>query len=734
MNDRSIIQPPSSEPGGRALWLDSYLQDGSVIQAPPRQKLIDVAAIRGIFYRQRWLMALVVLAALVGGIVWTMMATPMYEAQTTVRVDPTGKNVVEGQDVIPEIYGNRISTYMATQVEIIQSRNLAGVVASERNLADRYDFLGANIDEGRPPNRSDEQWAQDKLQLATQALAARVEAELPLESQIITIKFRSENPVIAAEIANAYADAFATSDTRNRVDSNQYAQEYLQEQIALVRERLRAAEGAANTYARNSSIIVQQPGATEDGQAATTITNARLANINERASSARADRIAAEQRWRAIQNLPAAQLPEVQNNIVLQGLITDRTAKQAELSRLQQRYTDAFPKVVDVKSEIAILDGQINKASADIKATVRNDYLVARGQERALQAELAAAKSASLIEQDSQVQFSVLQREAEALRDQLRALLDRYNSISTAANVQTGTITKLDPALVPGSPYAPNLMRNLAFALALGIAFAGGLAVLRETLDDKVRSLDDVEEKIGLTLLGHTPYVDPKELQIEQDRFEHLMEAYASIRSAIDFTLPREQNVIQLTSSQASEGKSTTAVILAELFANLGRKTILIDADLRRPSIAELVNIGKPEAGFVEVVLGHTEMETAVVKGIHENLDILPIASVSPNPSEIFASPQMREFIEKCRAEYSLVIIDTCPVLGIADAPLLASLVDGTVFVLEANKVPFGQARAAIRRVRMGNGNVIGAVLTKYRALEAGQSYDYQYGYYQYGK
>ena len=133
-------------------------------------------------------------------------------------------------------------------------------------------------------------------------------------------------------------------------------------------------------------------------------------------------------------------------------------------------------------------------------------------------------------------------------------------------------------------------------------------------------------------------------------------------------------------------------------------------------------------------MLGHTEMKSAVVKGLHENLDILPIATVSPNPTEIFASPQMRDFVEQVRSEYSLVIFDSCPVMGIADAPMLASLVDGTVFVLEANKVPFGQARAAIRRIRMGNGNVIGAVLTKYRALEAGQSYDYQYGYYRYGK
>ena len=733
MNDRSVIQTPPSS-GSGPLWLDSYLQDGYTIQPAAKPKLLDIAAIRGILYRQRWLVCLIVIASLIGGVVWTMMATPMYEAQTTVRVDPTGNNVVEGQDVLPEIYGNRISTYLSTQVEIIKSRNLAAVVAADRNLGERYDFLGTNIDESRPPGRTDEQWQADKQQLATRMLALQVDAEPPIDSQIITISYRSEDPVIAAEMANAYADAFAASDTRNRVDSNQYAQEYLQEQIALVRERLQNAEQAANSYARDSSIIIQTPGLQDDSQGAITITNARLSNINERVSNARADRIAAEQRWQAIRNLPAAQLPEVQNNPVLQGLVTDRTAKQAELSSLQQRYTDDFPKVIDIKAEIATLDTQINKASADIKATVRNNYLVALSQEKALQSELNSVKSDTLMEQDSQVQFSVLEREAEALRDQLRALLDRFNTISTAANVQAGNITKLDPALVPGGPYEPNLMRNLAFALVFGIAFAGGLAVLRETLDDRIRSLDDVEEKIGLTLLGHTPFVEPKDLERSEDRFGSLMEAYASIRSAIDFTLPRDQNVIQLTSSQASEGKSTTAVILAELFANLGRKTLLIDADLRRPSIAELVNIDKPEVGLVEVVLGHTDLQSAIVKGLHENLDILPVASVSPNPTEIFASPQMREFVEECRREYSLVIFDSCPVMGIADAPMLASLADGTVFVLEANKVPFGQARAAIRRIRMGNGNVIGAVLTKYRALEAGQSYDYQYGYYHYGK
>ena len=212
------------------------------------------------------------------------------------------------------------------------------------------------------------------------------------------------------------------------------------------------------------------------------------------------------------------------------------------------------------------------------------------------------------------------------------------------------------------------------------------------------------------------------------------MEAYSSIRAAIDFTMPRNRNVIQLTSSMAGEGKSTTAVILAELFASLGRKTLLVDADLRRPSVAALLDIERPKVGIVEVLLGHVALDAAVVKGVHENLEILPVGEIPRNPTEILASREMREFIEKVRNEYSLVIFDSCPVMGLADAPTLAHLVDGTVFVLEANRLPFGQVRSAVRRLTVAGGNVIGVVLTKYRALQAGQSYNYQYGYYEYGR
>lgn len=724
--------------GRQGAWLDAYMPDGPLGQfgmVPPRQRFINFAAIRGIIYRQRWLIAAVVILALLGGLVVTLLSTPMYQASAKVSVKPYGQYVVEGQEVEQGFSPMQIYDYLATQVEVIKSRSVAETVVADLDLASRYDLLGKDIDASRSPGMTDEQWLKSKQDMAASILTSGVVAEVPTNNWIIEIGFQSENPALAAEIANAYADAFVATGSRNSVKSNQYALEYLKTQIDETRKRLGEAEQTANAYARGSGIILEPAGTEEQGAAPSTLTAANLSSINARVANARAARIEAEQRWRAIQKLPAAELPEVQSNPVLQGLVSERTAKLAQLAELRQRYNDDFPQIQNLQAQVKVLDAQIERSSGEIKASARSQFLVAQSQERALEAELASLTGQRLAEQDQQVELSVLDREAQALRDQLKALLDRYNQVNSAANLDPGTITKIDSALVPTSPYAPNVPRNMGLAMVLGLALAIGLAVLRETLDDRIRSLDEIEEKLGLPLLGHTPHVENRDIETAgTNRFSALMEAYSSIRAAIDFSLPRSRNVIQLTSSQASEGKSTTAVILAELFASLGRKTLLIDADLRRPSIAGLLDIERPKVGLVDVVLGHVELDAAVVRGIHENLDILPVGELPPNPTEILASREMRDFIEKYRDEYSLIIFDSCPVMGLADAPTLANIVDGTVFVLEANRLPFGQARAAVRRLVLAGGNMIGVVLTKYRALEAGQSYGYQYGYYEYGQ
>ncbi|MDJ0979368.1 MAG: polysaccharide biosynthesis tyrosine autokinase [Erythrobacter sp.] len=730
MNDRTPIPAPVAPATGG--MIDAYMPDPHMDQVQPRAQFINLAMIRGILFRQRWLIAAVLLLALTCGLVATALETPMFSATSRVEVVPQGSYIVSGQDVDQGVSGNQISDYLATKVEIIGSRRMAMKVAESLNLGERYSLVGEDIDASRPPNLSDEEWLEQKTARAAGIIQDMVSAAVQRRHWIIPISVSSADPVLAAELSNAYADAFVDSDVQDIIERNQYARNYIREQIEEMRVDLQQAELAANEYASANGLITGIRGG-DDGLVPTTLTAANLSGINSRVASARVARIEAEQHWLAVKDTPAGQLPEAQSNPVLQSLIAERTTKLGELVELQQRYNDEFPRIQSLQAELAVLNEQIERTGNEIKAALRNEYLVAQRQETALERELSSVTGEKLVEQDKEVEYQEFLGQAAALRDQLGKLLVRYNELASAATVNRGRVIKVDPALVPSSPYAPSLTKNMSLALVFGLALAGALAVLRETIDDRIRSIDHIEEKLGLPLFGHTPFVDQSDMEdINDYRYNALLEAYNSVRTSIDFAFPRSQNLIQFTSSQAAEGKSTTAVIIAELFAKIGRRTLLIDTDLRRPTIAKVLDCEKPKVGLVETVLGHVSLSEAVIKDGHENLDVLPIAEVPPNPADFLSSEQFRNFVERVSEEYDLVIFDSSPVLGLADAPLLAQLVDATLFVVEANKVPVGHARKALRRLARAGGRVAGVVVTKYRALEAGEGYDYQYGYYQY--
>jgi capsular exopolysaccharide synthesis family protein len=732
MNERSIIEAP--EPRGGELWADQYMM--APYAEKPKTSQFDIAWLRGALFRQRWLIGIVIVLALIAGTALTLVTPPTYQATATVRVSPWSSSIVEGQQLDSQIMSpSEIDQYLQTQIEILKSRKLAEQVAIELGLGKRNDFLGPDIDEGRPAGRTDAQWEEDKIKMAAQGLQGSVSASMPNMSQIIAISITSENPGLAAEIANAYAKAFVQADVRRGVDSNAFARDYLLEQIEKVRTQLSEAELAANAYARNAGIVTQETMGTSAEGGAVTVVGANLSSVNQTFAQVRAARIAAEQKWRAIANLPAAQIPEVLSNPVVQDLTGERAKLNAELSVLRQRYSDDFPAIVDIRSRVALIDQQIERTGADVKASIRGQFEVARQQEQAMQRELGSVTSDALVEQDKKVALAGLEREADGLRDQLTNLLERFNQINAASNLQSTTITPLDTATVPRSPIAPSLTRNLLLAFVLGTAIAAGLALMREVFVDQFRRGEDMEDRLGLTFLGQTPYVKMEDLEAEEgNQFSTLMESYAAIRSTIDYAVPRRGAVVQFTSSQASEGKSTTSLILAQLFARLGRNVLLIDADLRKPSVHALLNIERPKAGLAEVVLGHASFDEAKIETIRDNLAVLSVAGIPPNPVELISSQAFADFIEARRAEYSLVIIDSSPMLGLADAGEVAKLSDATVFVIEANRTSLAQARTSINRLRAVGANLLGGVLTKYRALEAGADYSQNYSYYHYGK
>ncbi|WP_158611037.1 GumC family protein [Aurantiacibacter spongiae] len=718
-----------STPSGSAI--ERYMPGGDMHDSGSRvENLFDLATIRGILWRQKFIVAAIVALALLIGLTATLLMTPIYTAQSTVRVNPNSIPIVQGQDLVdPYMASNEIPDYITTLTYVIESRSLAKLVAERLELDTDPDFGGAAVEASRDA----------RLATAAAVLRQGVSAEVEDTARVITISYRSPDPGMAQKVANAYADAFVVYDLTSAADQNVYARDFLEGQIAEVRQKLRDAELQANNYAR-ANRLVGQPMTGEAGSAgstgtgiAPTLTASNLSGLNERLMSARADRISAEQRWRAIADRPAAILPEVQQNSSVQSLNTRIAELRSRIANLRERYQDDYPELQEALVELRTAQSELNSTQQEIKAGIRNQYETAQMQEQALAQAVENAADSTLDEQDRRVQYNIYDRDAEGLRTQLASLVTRYNDLQSAANARTSDLSVLDYANRPGAPTEPNLLRNLLVSLVLGLGIAALIVILRELLDDRLRTTDEVARKTGLPVLGQTPNTKEGIEHELENPFSPLGEVYSSIRASLDAAMDQKLPlVLQFTSTQPGEGKTTSAIALGEKYASLGRKTLIVDFDLRRPSAVRSMGLKKPKLGLVDVLYGRARIEDALVASGFENLSVLGVVKPPENPVEILSSGLIDEFIAKVRRQWDVVILDSCPVIGIADAPLMSRHADGVLFVIEANRAQAGQTRHAIRRLRDVDANVAGAVLTKYKPLEAGEGYRYAYNYYAY--
>ena len=714
--------------------LDQYMPTGEdTPQMPSRGPLIDVSYVRALVWRQRYVLIGITGLSLLLGVIATLLATPTYNASATARVAEPSM-IIEGQDISdPYLNPNRTYEYMVTLGQIVTSRSMAETVADTMGLTqnpERIPGFGESAQDGA---------AVDPKPYAVSLLMGGVSTEIPTDSQVMTIRFSSTDRNFAAAAADAYVESLVLENITQGTDANAFAREYLEKQIADIRAELSKSEKDAIDYARANRILGEPlgEGSADIAQAGTapTVTAAGLMNITQAYNTARARRIELEQRWRAVAGTPASQLPEVQNNVNIQTLRSSLAQQQSELADLRDRYRDDYPAVREAAASVSSLREAISAASGEVKNGIRNQYEIARRQEQGLKSELDRVSDETLDEQDRRVQYNFINREVGGLRDQLASLMQRYNAISSASNLRTSRVTLLDRAQVPASPSSPSLFKNLLIALVLGGGAAFLIAILREILDNRLHSIDDVESKLSLNVLGQTPYIGDDVGEEIGDHFSPISEAYSSIRASLDFALlSPSQKVIQITSSQPGEGKSTTCSTLARKYASVGKRVLLIDMDLRRPSMQKIFGNVRPKAGIVDVLYSRVPIQNAVIDVDVPNLDLLGVSDIPTNPVEILSSGLIPEFLERVRGSYDVILIDSSPVLGIADAPLLSRFTDAVVYVIEANKAHARQVRAALRRLQDMDANVVGAVVTKFRALDAGETYDYQYRYYTYSK
>ena len=708
--------------------------DGRLEEVPPTGGFgpsLDLAQYWRLAVKHRLLILGAVLASVVLGIAATLLMTPIYSSSVTLQIDREAARVLNVQDVQPREAMIQGEEFFQTQYGLLRSRTLAERVMDNLGLATSDGFLEQMGAEAPDVQGTAAERAARRREAVLEVIEENLGVSPIRGSRLVIVSFESPDPILAARVANAFADEFIQSNLDRKYESSAYARRFLEDRIAQTKARLEDTERALVAYASSEQIINLRE-ATSANTDSQSLASLSLGSLNDALARARAARVAAEEKWRQASQASILTLPEVLQNPGIQRLLEERAKVGAEYEQKLQLYQAEFPEMLQLKARIDELDVQIRTIGEGIRNSLRGDYVVASNAEQALQRQVNALKADVLDLRNRSVQYNILQRELDTSRSQYDALLQRYKEVGVSAEIASNNVSIIDRAIAPKEPSKPRLLVNLALALIIGLGIGVVAAATLEALDETLATPDDVESKLGLPLLAVIPLLQ-KDLSPQaalRDTRTDFSEAYYSLRTALQFSTPNgTPPSLLVTSSRPAEGKSTTAFATALNLARLGRRVLLADGDLRNPSMHRVVGV-ENDAGMSNLLSGGAELRSLLKSTSQANLDFIACGPLPPNPAELWGGDRLKRVLEEAAGSYDHVVIDGPPVLGFADAPLLASAVGGTMFVLEAKGTRRAQARGALRRLAVGKGHILGAVLTKFntKAVQYG-GYDYAYDY-----
>ncbi len=683
-----------------------------------------------IIRRRRWVIIGLSAACMMVALLLSLLVEPQYTASTRVEILREADNVinVEGVDNNADLADRE---FYQTQYELLESRTLAEAVVRDLRLADNVDLLNASDTNGEDAL---ELPRQQRMRLAAEVVMDNTTIAPVRSSSIVDVKFTFSDAELARNISNSIAEKFIETNLARRFEATQYAREFLQDRLETTRAKLEESERQAAAYAQRQGLIKITETETGAVTPANTLAVADLAQLSAELSAARAARERAEANYRA--NSGGRGAASALTNEAVNQLRQARGRTAGELAKLESDFGPDYPQVKALREQITKLDTEIAREEARVNAGVGLDfedqYRRALAAEQRIQARVNGLKGDVLDQQQRAIAFNIIQRDVDTNRQLYEALLQRFKEIGVAGGVGTNNVSIVDPAITPDEPSSPNIPLNLALGLILGLALSGGAVFALEQIADSVILPSDFQRKLGTPLLGTTPKLIEAKDENGIDRNNvALTESYFSTLTAIQFsTAHGTPRTLSVTSSQEGEGKSTTAFALARDLAAVGARVLIIDADMRRPSLHD--TLGRPlTKGLSEMLVGRaTLQETAFATGF-ENLSAVLAGSIPPNPAELLSGNGMKKLLDEAKQHYDHIIVDGPPVLGLADAPLLSRAVDGTVFVVEYGRTVAAQARLAIQRLATVRATIVGAILTKLDAESAGygSSYGYRYNY-----
>ncbi|MHC9419753.1 GumC family protein [Sphingomonas citri] len=682
--------------------------------------------------RRKWTIIGAIVVCLMAAILFTLLATPKYTAVTQIEINREGTRILSNVENVQPETSTADQEFYQTQYTILASRAMADRVARELRLADDrhfFDVMGAKLVAESFTNGTSSLSRGQREDAAAQILAAHVSVQGIRTSRLVNIEWTSPDPVLSAKVANTWATSFISYNLERRYDASSYARRFLEQRLEQLRQRLETSERQLVGYAQQQSIINVPVGGSDTGgrTAERSLTVDSLAALNTSLSEATADRIKAESR---LAGARSGLLPEQLENATVNALRQRRAELTADYAKLMQQFSPEYPPAQAVAAQLAQVDRSLSREQQRVSTTVSTAYNDALGREKLLRAKVDSLRSDYLDQRRRGIQYNIFQREVDTNRELYNGLLQRLKEIGVSAGASENNISVIDGAELPTRPSFPRPFLNILAGLAMGTLLGLAIAFAREQIDETITDPADFERRMGLSMLGGVPEVathDP--LEELRNPKSSLTDAYLSIQASLSFTtdhgLPRS---LIVTSTRPAEGKSTTAHAFAHVTGRSGRRTLLIDADMRSPSLHHNLGIANGD-GLSAVLSGIIEPRQVIrpVDGLP--FDVMTAGKSPPNAAELLRGHRLPELLEQLGREYDFIVLDSPPVMGLADAPIIASVAEATVFVMESRGVKARLAQIALERLRQAHAHIAGAVMTKLQFRKAGYGYGYDYGY-----
>lgn len=712
------------------------------------EKLEIIEYLRTLAKRKGQILAFGLIFALLAAVIVFVM-TPIYSATVTVLIEAGKAKVLSIEDVYSGATQNR--EYFQTQVEIIKSREVAIKAIQKVKLWENAEFdprqkedsaLGnLLVSIGLKDDPTTTEWNDDTLAAAVYPAFVKHLSIQPIRlSQLATISFESRSPALAAKVANAVAQAYIENDMDSRFAMTQQASNWIQERLASLRTKLEESERNLQAY-REKSGIVESKNMLQSGA------GQQMMEVTSRLVDARLKRAEAENAYNQIKSAKKtgdlASLPAVIRNPVVANALSDQSRAERRLAELSQRYGKEHPKYLQAESELKSAKDNTRRQIDTVVASITQEYETARGTERTLEGVMSSARGSVQNVNRKEFELNILEREADSNRQIFDMFVKRAKETAVSSDLQTAVARVVDAGVVPEKPVKPKRFQIIAIAFILGIFLASLAALLMERLNNTLKTSEDVESKLKTPLLTALPLLTADEVARESTArifLDNPKSLYAEairtartgvLLSAID--IPKR--LLLITSSLPGEGKTTFAINLAIAHAHT-KKTLLIDADMRRPAVAKGLGLPLGGLGLSNLVSGTAKLEDCLQRIEGSNLAIMPSGSIPPNPVELLLSQKFKLTLAKLSEHFDIIVIDSPPVELVSDALVISPQATGVIYVTKAMETPYPLTRKGLQRIRRSGGQVLGVVLSSFDFAKAEKYYgEYSgYGRYGYGK